>query len=113
MSQQKLEGYTLPELLEIALVKAKNQPIQDQVPLSELLLRVKFRLKDKLISAERERIHTLTPQPYSLMHPGGKTQHSQEIEELLNLDRILSGLSPLLFNGRSPLVLTSLKSENF
>ena len=99
---KKLEGFTLEELLEITLTKAKNEPIKNEVPLMELFDRAKERLKENMMSTERGRIFIPRIRSYDLEFPGGKTMYSEKLEELLNIDRITSGLPPLLFYGRMP-----------
>ena len=98
MSKQELGGHTLSEVLEIALAKVKGHPVSDDVPLDELLQRVKFRLEEYRLRTERERLFSRKARSYMLMHPGGNTKYSQQLEELLNIDRLASGLSPLIFN---------------
>ena len=100
-----LEGYTLEELLEITLAKARHEPIKNQPSLQELLQRVNLLMREQLAVRESGSFFPPRLRSYSLMHSGGKTMHSEALEELLNIDRMLSGLPPLLFADRAPSTL--------
>ena len=105
----KLDGYTIAETLEIALQKARGQPIQDEVSLQSLLLRVKERLNEKWLSSQREMLFVPSPSYLEVKYTPSCTDNAKIVEELLNLDRMTGGLPPLLFGGRLPSALPNFK----